>query len=307
MRPCPSASHAAAARRPWLRYVLLMTVAVGVKVFDGIVLATDSATTLGLDGGGAQVYNTANKLFQLHRELPIAAMTWGLGSIGDASISTLAKDLRRRLMGRDPGFAWALDPAAYSIEQVANYVVDMIFSELYDPIIAAHLAGSPTGTEAPFLGFMVAGFSAGSRQTEAWTISIEAPGVKPVPELAIKPDQSGWVVYAMSEATQRLFNGWDPTIPEKLAAVVPAQMPAIMGVLEAERRMAVPAAMPFADAINFAKFLVEVTAGYSHFLLGPDVVGGPIDIAGISRHEGFRWIERKHYYRPELNPKEPHP
>ena len=81
-----------------------VTVAVGVKVFDGIVLATDSATTLLLANGRAQVYNTANKPLQLHRQLPIAAMTWGLGAIGDASISTLAKDFRRRLMGRDSAF-----------------------------------------------------------------------------------------------------------------------------------------------------------------------------------------------------------
>lgn len=287
-----------------------MTVAVGVKVFDGIVLATDSATSFNLDGGGAQVYNTANKLFQLHRELPVAAMTWGLGSIGDASISTLAKDLRRRLMGRDPGGVnWGLDPSAYTIEEVANYTVSMMYEELYDPIVAAMVKAIPSlKKEQIFLGFLIAGYSAGSRQAEAWSISIEEPGTRPVPKLEIQTDQSGWVVYAIREATQRLFNGYDPTLPDKLAKVVPAaQMPAVLGVLSGEHRMAVPAAMPFADAIKFAEFLVEVTAGYSHFLLGPDVVGGPIDIAGISRHEGFRWIERKHYYRPELNPKEPHP
>src|SRR4051794_25730890 len=55
-----------------------MTVAVVVKVFDGIVVAADSATTLPLANGSAQVYNNANKIFHLHRRLPLAAMTWGL-------------------------------------------------------------------------------------------------------------------------------------------------------------------------------------------------------------------------------------
>ena len=85
-----------------------MTVAVMVKVFDGIVLATDSATTAPLPGGSAQVYNNANKVFQLHRRLPIGAFTWGLGSIDSASIETLAKDLRARLMGRS-STDWTLD------------------------------------------------------------------------------------------------------------------------------------------------------------------------------------------------------
>lgn len=52
-----------------------MTVAIVVKIWDGIVLAADSATTLRLVDGSSQVYNSANKIFHLHRELPIAAMT----------------------------------------------------------------------------------------------------------------------------------------------------------------------------------------------------------------------------------------
>ena len=32
-------------------------------------------------------------------------------------------------------------------------------------------------------------------------------------------------------------------------------------------------------------------------------VSGPIDVAAISKHDGFVWIERKHYFRPELNPR----
>jgi hypothetical protein len=99
-------------RRAWARrsIVCIVTVAVVVKVFDGMVLATDSATTFNLPTGGAQVYNTANKIFRRHRKWPVAAATWELGSIGDASISTLAKDLRRRFMGRDEDHPdWELD------------------------------------------------------------------------------------------------------------------------------------------------------------------------------------------------------
>ena len=33
-----------------------------------------------------------------------------------------------------------------------------------------------------------------------------------------------------------------------------------------------------------------------------ETVGGPIDVAVISKGDGFIWIERKHYFRPELNP-----
>jgi hypothetical protein len=63
-------------------------------------------------------------------------MTWGLGSIGDASISTLAKDLRRRLMGKDPDFLdWKLRDD-YTIEGVTGRLLEMIYDELYATILA---------------------------------------------------------------------------------------------------------------------------------------------------------------------------
>ena len=31
------------------------------------------------------------------------------------------------------------------------------------------------------------------------------------------------------------------------------------------------------------------------------VIGGSIDIAVITKHEGFKWIQRKHYYDKDLN------
>ena len=33
-----------------------------------------------------------------------------------------------------------------------------------------------------------------------------------------------------------------------------------------------------------------------------ETVGGPIDVAVISKGDGFVWIKRKHYFKPELNP-----
>src|SRR5271155_371522 len=32
-----------------------------------------------------------------------------------------------------------------------------------------------------------------------------------------------------------------------------------------------------------------------------ETVGGPVDVAVISKGDGFIWIKRKHYFKPELN------
>lgn len=279
-----------------------MTVAVAVKVFDGIVLAADSATTLPLDGGSAQVYNSANKVFHLHRRYPIGAMTWGLGSIGSASISTFTKDLRRRLMGKDPDHLdWELNDG-YTVEQVAGRLIEMI----YDDVYLNEYKGAATLPSA--LGFLVAGYSGQGKQAEGWQVIIQDPSQRPSPTLAIPYDSSGWAAFAQPDAALRLFNGFDPALPAELEAILDKpSWEAVQGLLLSGRfqRQPVVASMPFGDAISLARFIVDVTVGYSRYLLGPDTVGGPVEVAGINRHEGFKWISRKHYYRAELNPEEP--
>ena len=53
--------------------------------------------------------------------------------------------------------------------------------------------------------------------------------------------------------------------------------------------------------IDLADFLVEISKKTSRFLPGPQIIGGPTDIAVITKHEGFKWIQRKHYYDYNLN------
>lgn len=232
-----------------------MTVAVVVKVFDGIVIAADSATSLPLQNNQVQVYNNANKIFHLHRELSVAAMTWGLGNIGAASIATLTKDLRRRLMGHDPDYLdWKLDPNAYSIQAVVDRYLEMFHGELYEPEFRELAAGA-----APALGMLIVGYSSGEKQAEAWEVMMNDATTAPTPSLLFDIPQYGWQSFAQPEATVRMFGGIDPTLAGQLeAAVDPALWASTIEPLIGQAgRQPVAIAMPFADAIALAKFLVE--------------------------------------------------
>ena len=58
-------------------------------------------------------------------------------------------------------------------------------------------------------------------------------------------------------------------------------------------------AAPIQDAIDLARYLVEVTEGFVKFAVNyTKTVGGPIEIAAITKHEGFKWVKRKHFLRP---------
>ena len=149
---------------------LSMTVAISIKVHDGLVLASDSAATIfGSDGNGGlvpvNVYNNANKVFNLHRGLGIGGMVWGAGSIGHASIATLAKDLRVRLEGRDQRYRrWEIDPSDYTIQHVAELTRQFLFEEHYQH----HYRKESDRTKKPSFGFMVAGYSSGVDLAEEW-------------------------------------------------------------------------------------------------------------------------------------------
>jgi hypothetical protein len=61
--------------------------------------------------------------------------------------------------------------------------------------------------------------------------------------------------------------------------------------------------LPVSDLAALAKSLVELQSLKERVTRDSESVGGPIDVAVISKHDGFVWIERKHYFRAELNPR----
>lgn len=61
--------------------------------------------------------------------------------------------------------------------------------------------------------------------------------------------------------------------------------------------------LPVPDMAALAKSLVELQSLKERVTEPTESVSGPIDVAAISKHDGFVWIDRKHYFRPELNPR----
>ncbi len=63
------------------------------------------------------------------------------------------------------------------------------------------------------------------------------------------------------------------------------------------------AGMPKQEMAFFAEALVNTTAMKRRVSKDREDVGGPVDVAVISRHEGFVWVKRKHYFEPDRNPR----
>lgn len=283
-----------------------MTIALLIKVNDGLVLASDSATTLTMDQGGSStfvnIYNNANKVFNLYKGLPVGAMTWGVGSIGPASIATLAKDLRRRFMGEDPRFAdWELDRDAYTIEAVAAKAREFLYESRYQLV---EEEAARAGIPAPFLGFLIAGYSAGADEPKAYVAGFGEGSTTDLTEVVTVEAGAQW--WGAPEAIARILNGVSMAFPDTLlnAGFVTDPNDALAiaaGVRDQLNAQMVSPAMPVQDAIELAEFLVHATIQFVRFSPGNPTVGGPIEIATITKHEDFKWVQRKHFFDTQLN------
>ncbi len=288
-----------------------MTIAVLIGVHDGLVIAADSASSLtvstspGAVAGIVNVYNNANKIFNLYKGKPIGCVTYGAGSIGNSSIGTLIKDLRAALMDKEKATKLNIDfdPDNYTMEKVSKIVAKFLGDECEKqaPPILANMN----------IGLLLGGYSTKGSLGETWSIEIMTG--KPIePKQMRPPDQPGVSWGGSSEVLNRIVLGFSPGIFQVLAEVSGSEgkgqvsandlfnqlNPLLIAKLQAPL---VFAPMPIQDAIDLARFLVDSSIMFSRFLPGPQIVGGPIEIAAITKHEGFRWVSRKHYFDQTLN------
>lgn len=278
-----------------------MTIAISMKVNDGIVLSADSAATImGRDLSGREgvinIYDNANKIFNLRKGLPIGAITWGSGSIGQASISTLAKDFRK-LITED--VKWKIDNNNYTIEDIAKKLKKFMFEDNY-------VNAFKDWKRKPDLGFMIVGYSSSESLAEEWKIDI-INGKCNGPYLRRPKDAIGMTWNGEPEVITRLYFGFGNGLENVLveAGLEETKRNEILELCK--NKLSIPLVvppMPIQDAIDLAIFLVETTIRFSEFKPGAPTVGGPIEVAAITKHEGFKWVKRKHYFDTVLNPKE---
>lgn len=270
-----------------------MTIVIALKVGDGVVLGADSATTLSHDTlGYMNSYFNAEKLFNLVKGLPIGVVTYGLGGLAGRSIGSLLKDLRAKLS--DPSDkAWYLSPLTYTMADAAERVRRYFYDELY-------VKQFPPGPDCPELGFFVAGYSFGGDSAEIWDIRVRRDGQCAGPDCACPSSEPVFTCWqGQPEAIRRILLGYSEELIDRLVkAGVPSHE------AHALARSVNPlyhATMPIQDAIDLVHYLVELTCGFVRFAPGVATVAHPIDSAAITKHEGFRWIRRKHYYQKSLN------
>ena len=275
-----------------------MTVCVAIKVHDCIVFAADSAlsTSSTTPHGMSLVDNVWRhglKVFNVHRNLPIVAMFAGMANFGPMSITNLAKDFRSKLMDASSDF----NATSYTLEEVSNQAFTFFKSE-YRKIFKEPLEGLS-------FSLWIGGYSHNNLHGEIWKITM-VNGQWEKPLQVVMPSTSNMIVWGgQTQAIDRLIRGFDPQLVSILQEQLhSSQIKTMESSITDLATPLVHPSMPIQDAINLADFLVDMTKRYVAFLPGADTVSGDTDIATVTKHEGFKWIQRKHYYPQHLNSKE---
>jgi hypothetical protein len=138
---------------------------------------------------------------------------------------------------------------------------------------------------------------------ELWDIRI-VNDHSPDPVLVL--DQEGWGPNwdGEYEAMDRLMTGVGSNFRQVLINLGMPEDEALKAFYEIVAELRLPVvlqAMPIQDAIELARFMVETTIRFVRFNLRSETVGGPIELAAITKHEGFRWVQRKLFFPIELN------
>lgn len=285
-----------------------MTICVAVAVNDGVVFAADSASTLSMtrpDGTSivSNVYKNGLKVFNLYKGKPLVAMTCGLGNFGTESISSLAKEFRYRLMHGDAD--QGINEKNFTVEEVVSRAKSFLYDEKFKA-----LDRQPTSQ----FEFWIAGYpSEMSGKFELWKIVFTGGNCQDPVKLG-DPGETGIHWGGAISPISRLILGFDPS---SLWGAVTKAMESMSGTDEKTKAEIVnhiittirnhsvvqlsDPSMPIQDAIDLASYLADTAKRFYRFLPGSDIVGGDTDIAVITRYEGFKWVERKHYYPAELN------
>ena len=261
-----------------------MSLSVIVKGPEGVVLATDSRVTLEAQKKGGPTisvnYDNATKLLAFSRPHNyIGCVTYGVAVIGQRTAHSFISEFEQQVLAEEKK---PLTVAEYS-------------SKLSDFFSQRWKETMPEDYDGPNMTFVVAGYDPGAAYGKVFLFGI--PG-KPTPEPRHPGDNDfGMTWGGQLQVASRLIHGFDPELPSILKQMLKLDDRKIDQLNKTLRRnleYPVPyAVLSLQDCVDLAIFLIRTTMTAQHLAIGTRGVGGPIDVAIITRTNGLLHVQQK--------------
>jgi len=274
-----------------------MSVVIIVKVSEGLVLAADSAATIMgslihpergvIQEGVLKTYFNGKKLLQVG-DYPIGVVYWGTAQIGLRTVESIIREWEY-----NQGWRYTIDHNRIHGPDT-SYTVKDCAESLQDHLTKFYSEFDKKNPPRP-IGLVVAGYPEGAFFPKIWRFTLTVDGGSGVvdarPDQNDKPDFGAhW--FGSTDAIKRLHFGRDDKVIEVISGKYNLDAQDVSDTLGPLQYQIPFAVMPLQDAIDYAYYMINVAIGRYRFVLGPELCGGPIEIAVITQQE-FSWISRK--------------
>ena len=261
-----------------------MSLGVVVLGPEGVVLASDSRLSLTAQRKDAAPlpvdFDNATKLLSFsakdqHRH--VGAVTYGAAVIGLRSAHSLM-----------PEFEVELDQEPrLSVEQYAQKLSTFFLKRWKNTV--------PEDYQGPPMTFIVGGYDEDAPYGKVFLLDIP---YNPAPvEQNPAETEFGMTWGGQLEVASRVIHGYDPQLPRILQeefGMQPNDIEQMLRVFKKQLGFSVPyEVLPLQDCIDLATFMIRTTMDAQSLAVTRRGVGGPIDVAVITRTKPLEYIQKK--------------
>ncbi len=182
-----------------------------------------------------------------------------------------------------------------TLEKEDRLSVQEYADRLSDFFMALWKAAMPESYQGQNMGFIVGGYDRQAAYGDVFVFEIPQ---SPRPQPKHAGDHSfGMSWRGQTQIANRLLNGCDPSTVEVVRQALDLDAQQVEKVTQAIRsqlRFPIPfPVLPLQDCVDLAIFLIRSTITAQRFAVGLQAVGGPVEVATVTRTEGLRYIKRK--------------
>ena len=261
-----------------------MSLGVIIKGPEGVVLAADSRVTLEAqkkDGPTIPInYDNATKLLAFSEPHDyIGCVTYGVAVIGQRTAHSFVPEFEQQVLAKKE--------KRLTVEEYSNQLSDF-FSQRWKEAM-------PSGHARANMTFVVGGYDPDTAYGKVFLFEI--PG-QPTPKPRHPHDNDFGITWGgQLQVASRLIHGFDPDllrILRQLLNLDDKKIDQLHGALKNDLQFPIPyAVLPLQDCVDLAIFLIRTTMIAQRLAIGIRGVGGPIDVAIITRTNGLQYVQQK--------------
>lgn len=259
-----------------------MSLGIVIKGPEGLVLAAESRVTLTVAAPNAPqfhvTFDNATKLLTFEEPHSyVGAVTYGQAAIGQKTGRTAASYI--------PEFSATLPPSRLPVKEFAQKLSDFYMQQWS--------ANMPSPYNGPDMTFVVAGFDQGAAYGSVFQFDL--PGSPSPSETTPDPD-FGITWGGQREIVDRLVSGYDPRLPGIVQTALNLQPNQVAALIQQLGGLQLPIpiqVLALQDCVDLAVLMIRTTIAVHQLTVTVRGVGGPIDVATITRQNGLEFVQRK--------------